>query len=388
MLETDQIGKKKPSVIHLADYGAPYAGNFMALLLELGGKIEDSDLKHILILPHRAGKRPWFKGLTSQNVHVYLIDTNSSILNISKQIADIFIRENAIIIHTHFTRFDVPSYIASIIASLKGLKRRPHIIWHVHSNFFIRNTIIRRIKDRLKWSCMGKDVYVICDSEELAEIVRKKKYAGETSVIINGIDIVRAKKTNMSNHLLRKRLGISEDNLLMLAFGWSPYIKGVDLLIKAAEKINRDDISILIIGRNELKRYIDDEFDSLPRSVVLAEPDECVGNLYNAADVFISASRREGCPYSVMEAMANGLPVIASNIRAMKWAEGLKGVLFFETCNIHDLIKKILEVSNMDPERRTAISKENAEFIETNYSKSTWVNNIFNIYKKLLIKAW
>lgn len=385
MAGTNQfIDSNKQKVIQIADYGAPYVGNFLALLQRLRNNLEDIGLKQILILPHRANKKAWFKEFVANNMPIYLLDTNLSLPNISKQIADIFMKEKPAIVHTHFTRFDVPSYLACDIATLKGLKQRPRIVWHVHSNFFVKNTLIRKIKDKLKWSYMGKNVYVICDSEELEENIKRKNFSGKSSVVINGIDIIRAQKTNKSNYFLRKSLGIPENNLLILSFGWSPYIKGVDLLVNASQKLNRNDISILIIGRDQLRKYVTEEFGTLPDNVVLAEPDEYVGNLYNVADLFISASRQEGCPYSVMEAMANGLPVIASNIRALRWAQGLKGVIFFESCNVNDLTQKILEVSSMDLKKREKISKENSEFIRINYSMDTWVNNIINIYHKLL----
>jgi glycosyltransferase EpsD len=265
------------------------------------------------------------------------------------------------------------------------LKRKPSIIWHVHSNFPVKKNVVRRIKDRIKWSFMGRQVHVICDSDELEEIIISKRFTGRSSVVINGVDIQRVLKTTTSRQSLRESLNIPHNNLLMLSFGWSPYVKGVDILIKAAKELHRNDISILIIGKDLLNRYISKEFCKLPDNIVIAEPDECVGNLYNVADVFISASRYEGCPYSVMEAMATGLPVIASNIKAMKWARELPGITFFESENYDDLRQKILVISSMDLKRRNEISKLNSEFIKENYSTKSWVNNIINIYRGLYL---
>ena len=54
------------------------------------------------------------------------------------------------------------------------------------------------------------------------------------------------------------------------------------------------------------------------KQVVFAGYRSDISEIYHAADIFIFPSKQEGLPMALMEAMASGLPIIASNIRGNK----------------------------------------------------------------------
>ncbi len=371
------------SIIQIADYGAPYPGNFIASLLALRESLNEKGLRQVLVLPKRVGNREWFKEIGHEPL--YLLDTNLSYLRLAYQIANIATREKAILIHTHFTTFDIPAYLSSVIRKNKLLNNR--VIWHIHSNFPVKQTVMRKIKNFIKWDIIGNhNITAICASEEIADTIIHKGFYGQSYIVNNCIDIKRATKKTLTRSGLRANLRIPENIPLLLAFGWSPYVKGIDILIKAVEELqNKSNFVLLIIGGDLLNEFIHRKYNNrLPSNIIIRPPDINVGNLYNAADVFISSSRAEGCPYSVMEAMANGLPIIASNIEALKWGYGVKGIYFFKSCDVLDLKQKILEVLNFNLIHRSEIAKINSEFIKKHFSIDIWVNNIVRIYENVL----
>lgn len=378
--------QEKKSVIHIADYGSPYPGNFIASLQALGQTVEAMGLRQVLILPKRVINRPWFKDLNSSYAPIYLLDTELSYFRLASHISKIAEKEKAVLIHTHFTKFDIPSFLSTILVKDKCFGSLPKLVWHVHSNFPLKSTINRKIKNIIKWNLIGnRNITVICDSEEIERVIREKGFAGDSYVVNNGIDIKRAVKTTISNSEFRKKLGIPEEWPLLLAFGWSPFVKGVDLLIKAVTDLHNLNLKLLIIGGDMLREYIYKQFTArLPENIIIEDPDICVGNLYNAADIFISSSRSEGCPYSVMEAMVNGLPIISSDIEALKWGHKVKGIYFFKSGDISDLKNKILEVLNLDNMKRSEVAKINSEFIKNNFSIDIWISNICRIYNQVL----
>jgi glycosyltransferase involved in cell wall biosynthesis len=98
------------------------------------------------------------------------------------------------------------------------------------------------------------------------------------------------------------------------------YIKGVDLLAAAFQKISRSltTARLLVIGSGEdeqkIRRILANE---LARGVVHIEPDvrhDQLPQWYRAMDLFVMPSRYENFSNAVLEAIACGVPIFASNV--------------------------------------------------------------------------
>lgn len=111
---------------------------------------------------------------------------------------------------------------------------------------------------------------------------------------------------------------------LVLFFGRLNVTKGPDKFVEIAKSIlkKRKDVFFVIRGpdegmRAEVKRMIGDE----KRIILLTETrdrDEIV-KMYQAADIFVIPSYREGLPLTLFEAMASGLPVVASPVNGIAY---------------------------------------------------------------------
>ena len=130
----------------------------------------------------------------------------------------------------------------------------------------------------------------------------------------NGIDVekycvVRNKKS------LRKKLGIDYDAFVFIYVGHLSLSKNVECIIKNFLDLynNNKKIVLLLLGDGV-------EATSLKKKYLLFDNIKFVGEVINvdeylkASDVYVSASKTEGMPNSVLEAMACGLPVLLSNI--------------------------------------------------------------------------
>lgn len=107
--------------------------------------------------------------------------------------------------------------------------------------------------------------------------------------------------------------------------------------------------------------------------------------LCEISDLYVTTSRQEGLPVSVIEAMASGLPVVASNIRGQTEAvvPNRNGKLY-ELENSSDFVDKIL-VLYKNPELRAEIRKNNIED-SVKYSVEIAIEKMAGIYKGCMNK--
>lgn len=106
---------------------------------------------------------------------------------------------------------------------------------------------------------------------------------------------------------LRSELGAGPDDLLVLCVARLEPAKGVDVLLEAVDGLAG--VRVAVAGDGPQRPSL-----RPPANAVLLGRREDVGDLLAAADVFCLASRHEALPMSVLEAMAAGVPVVATAV--------------------------------------------------------------------------
>ena len=171
-----------------------------------------------------------------------------------------------------------------------------------------------------KWLSRYTDVLITINKEDYE---RAKTFKAGKVCYVPGVGIDLKKfQTSKELHKLKREwlcteFCIPKDTTILLSVGEVNKNKNHRVVIEALGKLKRKDIFYLICGRGPLQ----DEYKTLAnqlnigKQVVLAGYRTDVADFYKAADVFVFPSFREGLPVSVMEAMASGLPVIATCIR-------------------------------------------------------------------------
>lgn len=150
--------------------------------------------------------------------------------------------------------------------------------------------------------------------------------------------------------------------------------KGIKEIIKAAEKL--PDIRFILIGP------VSEEIDALEKkdNVILLgnQSHEQVLQHLKEADVFLFPSYTEGFANALLEAMASGLPVIATDVGANKeMLEEQGGVLI----PIKDSNAIVDAIHGLDKERRTAMSEYNTHKVRMCYLRDAVMERIFETYR-------
>ncbi|MDP9320004.1 MAG: glycosyltransferase family 4 protein [Chloroflexota bacterium] len=149
----------------------------------------------------------------------------------------------------------------------------------------------------------------------------------DTVVIGNGVDVERFAPDRAVRESVRAELGIPSQAIVALTVARLVREKGLLELAAAASQIEPDPLLyFLIVGAalTSERTSVEGELDVHPVVARLGEHWRRLGHrddvdrLLQAADLFVLPTYREGLPRSIIEAMAVGLPVVASDIPACR----------------------------------------------------------------------
>ena len=132
-----------------------------------------------------------------------------------------------------------------------------------------------------------------------------------------GVDVQKIASVQVDRVAKRKELGIPEDAFAFLTVGELIPRKGHELLIRAFAKSNISGAQLLICGSGREEEHL----TTLIKELGISDRAHLLGfrndiyELLKCADAFVFPSKQEGLPVALMEAMAAGLPCIASRIR-------------------------------------------------------------------------
>ena len=194
--------------------------------------------------------------------------------------------------------------------------------------------------------------------------------ASSSNVIkYNNRDIVYQVNANLRN---LKTISINEKELNKN--------KNHEKVLRAIAELKRDDVHYAIAGKGALA----DELTRLAEELGIAERVHILGyrddvaELYGAADLFVHPSYREGLPVSVIEAMAAGLPVVASRIRGNVDLITEEGGRLVCPCNARGFAEAIDELLS-DIEKSEKMGLHNREAAK-NYSTEAVSELLLKLY--------
>jgi glycosyltransferase involved in cell wall biosynthesis len=375
-----------PLIVQAASFHPPYGGNFLASLKAVASACKSIGWRTLFAFPAEAAGHDWTAQLSADGFQVRFLPAEASVLDEARALAGFVSKEQASLIHTHFTRYDVPGYLTRHF--MKEGMGRPNVLWHLHSDFPVRMTPMRRLKNLLKFRVMGASVRMVAVSEHLRRKTIDAGFdASNIQTIPNAIDLQRVSNSVRSREQVFSALDIPSAKRLLLLFGWSPHVKGVDIAIDAVAGLVRQGESVVlgIVGTDDLRRFVAKRMpEGLPSWLRLLPPTDQVADLLHAASVFLSASRNEGFSYSVCEAMAAGTPVVLSDIPAMAWAQAAPGAVSFAPGDPVSLSQSIRVILSRAPGESQALAGQCRQFVKEHHDVRIWAGKILGVYQHML----
>ena len=303
---------------------------------------------------------------------LYNIDINRSPfklnnIRIYKQIKRIINENNYKFIHCNTP---TASFLTRLSA-IKSRKRGTKVLYTAHGFHFYKGAPLKNwlMYFPIEWLCSFFTDKLITINLEDYKFAKKHLHAAETVYIPGvGIDTEKFARNTVDVKSKKKELGIPENNTVILSVGELNTNKNHKTVIKAVAELHRTDITYIICGSgNNKSRLINlAEKLNIRNQLILAGHRTDVADIYKCCDIFVFPSKREGLPVSLMEAMASGLPCVASDIRGCNdlIIDGINGYLCDSSDYIgfSDKINKILNNNEIKTKFTTESIKSLADF--------------------------
>ncbi|MGB9959981.1 MAG: glycosyltransferase family 4 protein [Candidatus Bathyarchaeales archaeon] len=318
------MGKVKVCVVtHLF---LPHVGGIERVVYEQSKRLLRKNFEPIILTSEIAGKGEYtFDGL---KVYCYPILKVGFELGIPYNVPtpksyEVFLKHirDCDIVHVHGH-----PYLSSFAAVKIAEKFSKPIVITQH-NTFIEYGGFWDIAERLNDFFVGRsilktpDKIIVVSKATLNYVLSLGADPWKIEVLYNGVDLEKFKPAKTPKREAKKSLGIPEDCFAVLTVRRLVYKNGIDSLLESAkiavEKNPR--LLFLVIGKGPDFEKINAKIREfrLERNFRLLGfvPDHYLLYYYNASDVFVLPSKSgEGLPLVLLEAMACGLPIVATNV--------------------------------------------------------------------------
>lgn len=295
---------------------------------------------------------------------------------------DISRRYQLDIIHTH-TEFSLGILGIEIAHALKiPVVHTYHTHYEDYVRYIARGLLIRPRMVKYFVRVFFKDVDgIICPSEIVENLLQSYQIKQDLRVIPTGIDLAKFDRPEIQSKNiadLREKLGIAEDETMLLSLSRVSYEKNIQAVVKAMPEVLADNpkVKLVIAGGGP---YLTD-IEKLVRSLGLEESVIMTGMIppsetalyYKAADFFISASTSETQGLTYLESLASGTPVIAhgnpylDNVISHK----MFGTLYYHEYDLSAaIIDAVMQTPTMDS---TLLQEKLYEISAANFGKKVY----------------
>lgn len=297
------------------------------------------------------------------------------------RIVDFLRRERPDVLHTHLG-------YATIVGSLAGWLTHTPVVASLHSSGFFANH--RYMIHHLETLALRYGVQrVVAVGHVVAEAHRTRLGGTPVVVIPNAVAIPPALPP-AERLALRSEITGDPASPLLLAVGRLVWEKGFADLLTAFASIRQAHPSarLAIAGSGPLHAELRAQIEALGlggHAELLGTRND-VPRLLAASDLFVSSSHLEGLPLAVLEAMAAGLPVVATAVgdvpRVVVPGTGVV-VPSRDPAAIAAAVQQLLD----DPMRMRALGTGARAYVTRNYSPSAWIDRLLAIYDEVALQV-
>lgn len=302
--------------------------------------------------------------------------------------------KNFDIIHTHTVR-------SNLIGRLAALLTKKKCVTHLHSPVRRDFADVKRGRRNEFIDSITRPIanhYIAVSQSLQRELIGKGMDPKSITTIHNGLDLAAVNievSKQCGNKSIKKEFKIPDDAILLVLVALIRPRKGVEVLIRAIGQVKDrfPDLFLLVVGNDDISedptygrrlRELSSALGIESRVIFTGFRKDVIAIL-NQSDLMVLPSLfGEGLPMVILEAMAVGLPVIASNIEGVPEIikNGVNGFLVApgDSEELSDKITYVLNHRDILP----SLKGKAVETIATEFDIQIAARKVENIYKKVL----
>lgn len=366
---------KTPTIVHAIDTTGP--GGAETVFLDIAQQLHLANYDNLAII-----KGPgWVEDQLKLRGIRYSILKPHGFLSIPYywQVYQLLKRENAALVHAHLLGSTLTYSILTLLARLP-------LIATLHGRVDI-NPNERFVSIKQKIMRMGVN-QLIAVSRDLAAYIEQRGLfpVNAIDVIYNGVNELRYQ--NITSGSLREQLNIPEGAVLVGSLGNVRPAKNYETLINAAALLKDTNLHFVIAGHQ--KKDLMEKLEIQMRELGVDQQMHFIGFYENTPeflaqmDLFVLSSSSEGFSIATIEAMAAGLPVIATRCGGPEeiLQHGISGYLVPTEApqQMADAINYLLS----NPSEATRIAVAGRSHMSSTFSLAAMLNAYKKHYVKLL----
>ncbi len=184
----------------------------------------------------------------------------------------------------------------------------------------------------------------------------------------------------------RRGLGLPDDAFVVLWVGRFDPVKRLDIAIRCAEMLADVPCRLVLVGDGPARPLVENLARRSPvgERIHLLGWHNDLGPALSAADAFLFPSLTEGMPNAVLQAMAFGLPIVGSDIPALRELAGENKRILLVGGHEADKYAAAMRHLREDAEVRRALGRRAAEWARAHLDPNEAVRATLSVYKRVL----
>jgi len=278
------------------------------------------------------------------------------------------------LVHAHGYKADIYAYLA-----LRG--RRIPLISTCHT--WYDTDLLVSIYGKVDRLVLRNYAQVVAVSDEVSQRLLKAGVRKEKIRLVrNGIDLRPFGKRICTT---------SEQGLVVGLVGRLAWEKGVDLFLRAAARVLAEfpHTKFVVVGDGPDRKTLEQLIDELGirANVEMLGRREDMASVYASLDVMVSSSRQEGLPMAILEGMASGLALVATEVGEVPKVvlDGNTGLLV-PAENVALLAQGIMALL-CDSARRARLGVAARKLIESEYSAERMATDYLKVYEEAIVSV-